>query len=64
VGLDAGADLKWLLYWTVRDRPVPCSRVPVLAGWADLDQREADAGITARHPILIDPQYGRPPLSA
>jgi len=31
--------------------------VPVLAGWADLDQREADAGITARHPILIDPQY-------
>jgi hypothetical protein len=49
VGLDAGADREWLLYWTARDRPV-------LAGWADLDQREADAGISARHPILVDPK--------
>jgi hypothetical protein len=38
------------------------SRVPVLAGWADLDQREADAGITARHPILIDPQFRIDPV--
>jgi hypothetical protein len=64
VGLDAGADREWLLYWTARDRPVPCSRVPVLAGWADLDQREADAGLTARHPILIDPQYRIDPVLA
>ena len=54
MGLDAGTDREWLLYWTARGRPVPRRRVPVLAGWADLDQREADAGITARHPILID----------
>jgi len=64
VGLDAGAGREWLLYWTARDRPVPRSRVPVLAGWADLDQREADAGITARHPILIDPQYRIDPVLA
>ena len=57
-------DREWLLYWTARDRPVPCSRVPVLAGWADLDQREADAAIAARHPILIDPQYRIDPVLA
>jgi Phage integrase, N-terminal SAM-like domain len=64
VGLDAGADREWLLDWTARDRPVPCSRVPVLAGWADLDQREADAGVTARHPILVDPKYQIDPVLA
>jgi site-specific recombinase XerD len=64
VGLDARADREWLLYWTARDRPVPYSRVPVLAGWTDLDQREADAGITARHPILIDPQFRIDPVLA
>jgi Phage integrase, N-terminal SAM-like domain len=64
VGLDAGADWEWLLYWTARDRPVPYSRVPVLAGWADLDQREADAGITGNHPILIDPQCRIDPVLA
>jgi hypothetical protein len=30
---------------------------PALAGWADLDEREAAAGIQARHPILIDPEF-------
>jgi hypothetical protein len=30
---------------------------PVLAGWADLDQREEAADIGPGHPILIDPQY-------
>jgi hypothetical protein len=34
---------------------VPCRLVPVLAGWADLDQRESEADIEPRHPILIDP---------
>jgi hypothetical protein len=53
----AGADREWLLYWTARDRPV-------LAGWADLDQREADAGISARHPILVDPKYQIDPVLA
>jgi hypothetical protein len=38
-------------------RPVPCRLVPVLAGWADLDEREAAADIQARRPILIDPEY-------
>ena len=38
--------------------------MPALAGWADLDQREADTGITACHPILIGPQYRIDPVSA
>jgi len=44
-----------LLYWTARDQPVPCRRVPLLAGWADLDERERAADIEPGHPILIDP---------
>jgi hypothetical protein len=31
---------------------------------ADLDQREADAGISARHPILVDPKYQIDPVLA
>jgi hypothetical protein len=38
--------------------------VPVLAGWADLDQREADADIEEGHPILIDPEFRIDPVLA
>ncbi len=40
------------------------SRTAWSSRWADLDQREADAGLTARHPILIDPQYRIDPVLA
>jgi hypothetical protein len=43
---------QWRLYWTARGRPVPCRLVPVLAGWAGLNERESAAGIEPGHPIL------------
>jgi site-specific recombinase XerD len=55
---------QWSLHWTGRDQPVPCQLVPVLAGWADLDQREADADIEGGHPILIDPGFRIDPVLA
>ncbi|HEY5989263.1 MAG TPA: hypothetical protein VIV12_23220 [Streptosporangiaceae bacterium] len=57
-------DGEWRLYWTARDRPVPCRLVPVLSGWGGLDQREADSGVEPRHPILIDPGYRIDPVLA
>jgi len=36
----------------------------VLAGWADLDQREEAADIGPGYPILIDPQYRLDPVLA
>jgi len=45
------------LYWTARDRPVPCQLVPVLSGWDDLDQREDAADVGPGQPILIDPEF-------
>jgi hypothetical protein len=38
--------------------------VPVLARWADLDQRESAADVEARHPILIDPEFLIDPVLA
>ena len=38
--------------------------MPVLSGWAGLDQREADSGVEPRHPILIDPEYRIDPVLA
>ena len=43
---------------------MPSRLAPVLAGWADLDQREDAADIGPGHPILIDPQYRLDPLLA
>jgi hypothetical protein len=43
---------------------VPGRPAPVLAGWADLDEREAAAGIPARHPVLVDPEYRIDPVLA
>ncbi|HET6191103.1 MAG TPA: hypothetical protein VFE59_29370, partial [Trebonia sp.] len=37
---------------------------PVLAGWADLDQREDAADIGPGHPVLIDPEYRLDPVLA
>jgi hypothetical protein len=47
---------QWLLYWTARGQEVPCRLVAQLECWSGLDQREADAGIGPRDPILIDPR--------
>jgi site-specific recombinase XerD len=38
--------------------------VPVLAGWADLDEHESAAGIEPGHPILIDPESRIDPVLA
>ena len=57
-------DGEWQLYWTARHRPVPCRLVPLLSGWADLDQREDVTDIGPGHPILIDPEYRLDPLLA
>jgi hypothetical protein len=64
VSSDAGAAGEWSLYWTARGLPVPRRLVPVLARWADLDQREAAADVEARHPILIDPKFRVDPVLA
>jgi site-specific recombinase XerD len=63
VGLDAGGS-QWSLYWTARGRPVACRLVPLLAGWADLDERESAADIEPGHPILIDPEFRIDPVLA
>jgi len=42
----------------------PCRLVPVLSGWADLDQGEDAADIGPGHPILIYPEYRLDPLLA
>jgi site-specific recombinase XerD len=63
VGLDAGGS-QWSLYWTARGRPVPCRLVPLLAGWADLDERESAADIEPGHPILVDPEFRIDPVLA
>jgi hypothetical protein len=34
----------------------------LLGAWSGVDQREADAGIGPRGPILIDPQYRIDPV--
>jgi Phage integrase, N-terminal SAM-like domain len=58
------ADGEWSLYWTSRGRPVPGRLAPVLAGWADLDEREEAADIGPGHPILIDPEHRLDPVLA
>jgi hypothetical protein len=64
VMLQHTGDNQWSLYWTARDQPVPYQLVPMLAGWANLDQRETNVDITGRHPILIDPEYRIDPVLA
>ena len=61
---DARAAREWSLYWTGCGQQVPCRLVPLLSGWADLDQREEAADIGARHPILIDPESRIDPVLA
>ena len=43
---------------------MPDRLTPVLAGWADLDQREDAADIGPGQPILIDPEYRLDPVLA
>src|ERR1700733_3242154 len=59
-----GEGREWSLYWTARGQPVPCRWVPVLAAWADLDERESTADIGSRHPILADPEFRIDPVLA
>jgi site-specific recombinase XerD len=59
-----GESREWSLYWTARGQPVPCRLVPVLAAWADLDERESAADIEPRHPILTDPVFRIDPVLA
>jgi hypothetical protein len=47
---------------TGRGQPVPWQLLPVLAGWAELDQREMAADISPGHPILIDPELHIDPV--
>jgi len=61
---NTGAAAEWSLYWTSRGRAVPARVAPVLAGWADLDQREEAADIGPGQPILIDPEYRLDPVLA
>ena len=63
-GVTGEEEGEWQLYWTARHRPVPCRLVPLLSGWADLDQREDVTDIGPGHPILIDPEYRLDPLLA
>jgi hypothetical protein len=63
-GATGEADGEWQLYWTARGRPVPCRLMPVLSGWADLDQREDAADIGPGHPVLIDPEWRLDPVLA
>jgi hypothetical protein len=56
--------MEWSLYWTARANPVPCRLVPVLAAWADLDERESAVDIEPRHPILTDPVFRIDPVLA
>ena len=48
---------EWSLYWTSRGRPVPARLVPVLAGWAGLDEREDAAPEERKHLRQV---YGDP----
>lgn len=43
---------------------MPCRLVPLLAGWADLDERESAADIEPGHPVLIDPEFRIDPVLA
>jgi hypothetical protein len=43
---------------------MPCCLLPVLSGWAGLDQREDAADIPPGRPILIDPEYRLDPVLA
>lgn len=59
-----GDGQEWSLYWTARGQEIRCQLVPLLEGWADLDQRKAGADVGERQPILIDPQYRIDPVLA
>ncbi|MFE2936958.1 site-specific integrase [Streptomyces sp. NPDC059278] len=48
---------KWRVFWVPKWTPIASPRVPVLAGWADLAEREASTGIRPGDPILLAPDY-------
>lgn len=46
---------KWRVFWVPKPAPIAPPRVPVLAGWTDLAEREASTGIRPGDPILLAP---------
>ncbi|MEU2911929.1 integrase [Streptomyces massasporeus] len=48
---------KWRVFWVPKTAPIATPRVPVLAGWADLAEREESTGIRPGDPILLAPDY-------
>jgi hypothetical protein len=48
---------KWRVFWIPETAPIVSPRVPVLAGWADLAEREESTGIRPGDPILLAPDY-------
>jgi site-specific recombinase XerD len=47
----------WRTFWVPAERRVVADRVPALAGWADLAEREDRVGIHPGDPILLSPDY-------
>ena len=48
---------KWRVFWVPKPAPISPPRVPVLAGWTDLAEREESTGIRPGDPILPAPDY-------
>lgn len=48
---------KWRVSWVPKPVPNTPPCVPVQAGWTDLAEREASAGIRPGDPILLAPDY-------
>ncbi|MDO0930251.1 hypothetical protein QQY66_00410 [Streptomyces sp. DG2A-72] len=48
---------KWRVFWVPKSAPPTPPRLSVLAGWADLAEREASTGIRPGDPILLAPDY-------
>lgn len=48
---------KWRVFWVPKTVPIVSPRVPVLARWRDLAEREESAGIRPGDPILLAPDY-------
>lgn len=49
--------LGWRTYWVPQGRRVVGDRVPVLAEWENLAEREERVGIHPGDPILLSPDY-------
>lgn len=48
---------NWRVFWVPQRAPIVSPRIPVLAGWPDLAEREESARIRPGDPILLAPDY-------